>query len=459
VSGFDLVIRNARLESGEAADIGVRDGAIVSLAAQTGGARELDARGALALPGLHDHHLHLFATAARRESVDLGGLVEVAAIVARLAGAAAVRPVGAWLRAAGYDERAMAALPERHVLDAWSPANPLRLQDRTGALWVLNSTALALVGDELPPGAERDSRGHPTGRFWREDAWLRQALPRALPDLAALGADLARLGLTGLTDAGAANDGAAARLLVEAALPQCLTVMGTEHLPQGAGYRRGALKLQFDERDPPQPEQLAARIAAARGQGRAVAAHCVTVTELALYLAALDEAGGARAGDRIEHGSEIPLAMIPEIARRALTVVSNPVLVHDRGERYLATVPAAEQGDLYRAASLAEAGIALAGGSDAPYGNPDPWLAMRTAAHRLTAGGHLLGPDERLAPRRALDLFLGEPERPGQARRIVPGAPADIVLVEGAIADVLGDFDGARVVATVIGGTVAFHRN
>ena len=65
---------------------------------------------------------------------------------------------------------------------------------------------------------------------------------------------------------------------------------------------------------------------------------------------------------------------------------------------------AQDQPDLYRAASLAEAGIALAAGSDAPYGSPDPWRAMRTASRRLTVGGQLLGPDERLAPRRALDL-------------------------------------------------------
>ncbi|MEQ1463695.1 hypothetical protein, partial [Salmonella enterica] len=88
--------------------------------------------GCTLLPGLHDHHIHLLATAARRQSVDLAGLLASDAIAAKLRAAPA-----ATLRAVGYDERA-AGIPDAALLDRWEPDRPLRLQDRTGALWVLN---------------------------------------------------------------------------------------------------------------------------------------------------------------------------------------------------------------------------------------------------------------------------------------------------------------------------------
>lgn len=440
-----LVLRNVRPWGLDAVDAALDGGRIVVMGrGLPRGAEEIDGRGDLLLPGLHDHHLHILATAARRRSVSLAGLVSEADVSAALRAAP-----GETLRAVDYDERA-AGLPDAALLDRWEPVRPLRLADRTGALWVLNSAALALLGDQpLPPGAERDAQGRVTGRFWREDAWLRAALPSAPPDLAALGAELAALGLTALTDA-TAHNGPAEAVLLAGRLPQRLILMGTEALEEGPGYTRGPLKLLIDERDPPTPEALAARIGAARAQARAVAAHCVTEGELALFLAALDLAGGARGGDRVEHGGLVPPAFMAMIAAAGLTVATNPAFIHARGERYRAEVPEEQWDWLYPAAGLARAGVALLGGSDAPYAPLDPWLAMRAARDRLTAAGHPLGPDQRLNALAALRLYCrGE---------IAPGAPADLVLCSGSLAEVLGDLSAERVRLTVIGGNVAFNR-
>lgn len=441
----DLVLRNVRPWGGAAVDVAIGGGRIMAIGGSAGPAmQEIDGRGGVLLPGLHDHHLHILALAARRQSVDLAGLVDPAAIAQRLA---AATPVQGWLRGVGYDERA-AGLPDAALLDRWAGSRPLRLQDRTGALWVLNSAALARLADrELPPGAERDGDGRPTGRFWRENQWLGGALPRSLPDLATVGGELARLGLTALTDAGAHNGRAEARLLA-GALPQRLTLMGSAALTAGPGYALGPLKLLIDERDPPDPDDLAARIVAARATGRAVAAHCVTEVELALYLAALAAARGARPGDRIEHGGMIPPEAVPVIAGMGLTVVTNPAFIHDRGERYRATIPAARWPDLYRARSLDAAGIPLRAGSDAPYAGFDPWLGMRSARDRRAADGTRFGAGECLPAHTALRLYAN-----GQ---IAIGAPADLVLCAGAMADVLADLTGERVRATVIAGAVAY---
>lgn len=439
-----VVLRNVRPWGGEAVDLALAGGRIVAIGHDVPrGQEEFDGRGDVLLPGLHDHHLHILALGARRQSIDLAGLIDAAAVGAALA----VAPGDGWLRAVGYDERA-AGLPDAVALDRWVGPRPLRLQDRTGALWVLNTAGMAhLPGRDLPPGAERDAAGRPTGRFWREDQWLAGALPRSLPDLAALGRDLARLGLTGLTDATAHNGPQEARLL-SGALPQRLILMGGEALPKGAGYGRGPLKLMIDERVSPDPDGLAARIAVARAQGRGVAAHCVTEAELALYLAALDTAGGARAGDRIEHGGMISEPAIAAIAEAGLTVVTNPAFLHDRGDRYRATIPEAAWGDLYRARSLLAYGIALLAGSDAPYAGVDPWRGMRAARDRMSAGGALFAPDERLDALAALRLY--------GARPIEVGAPGDLVLCRGSMADVLTDLCAERVRATWIGGEAVF---
>ncbi len=443
-----LVLRGVRPWGGELTDIALVDGKIAAIGrALPQGGDEFDGAGDVVLPGLHDRHLHILATAARRHSIDLAGLMDAAAIQRALA--TGIAHAG-WLRAVGYDERA-AGLPDAALLDSWLPHTPLRLQDRTAALWVLNSAGLAaLRRDDFPPGTEQDAEGRPTGRFWREDKWLAAALPAAVPDLAGLGRELAAFGLTGLTDAGAHNGPDEARLL-SGALPQRLVLMGSEALEAGEGYELGPLKLLIDERDPPALNALAARIGWAHRQGRNVAAHCVTEAELGMYVAALDTAGGARDGDRVEHGGLIPEGFIPVIAERGLRVVTNPAFIHDRGDRYHTTVPKVQWGDLYRARSLLASGIPLAAGSDAPYASYDPWLGMRTARDRLTRAGLPLGRRERLDARTAFALYC--------TGTIEVGARADLMLCSGALADALAELSAERVRATIISGRIAFTRS
>ena len=443
-----LVLRNVRPWGGDAVDVAVAAGRIAAIGpGLPTGSTVFDGRGDLLLPGLHDHHLHIMALGARRSSVDLTGLIAAAAVQQALRSDGRD---GAWLRAVGYDERA-AGLPDAAMLDRWVGDRPMRLQDRTGALWVLNTAGLAqLAGHELPAGAERDASGLPTGRFWREDGWLGSVLPRSLPDLAALARDLAAFGLTSLTDAGAGNGPNEAAALA-GAMVQRLIVMGNEALEPGDGFTRGPLKLLIDERDPPDLDALARRIRNARTGGRPVAAHCITELELALFLAALTAAGGGQAGDRIEHGGMIPAEALPVIADAGLTVVTNPAFLHDRGDRYLATIPQHRTCDLYRARSLVASGIPVLAGSDAPYANVDPWLGMRSARDRRSAAGVTLEAGERLGAAAALGLYARAP--------LTTGAAADLIVCSGSMTDVLTDLTKDRVRATFIAGDPVFIRN
>ncbi len=182
------------------------------------------------------------------------------------------------------------------------------------------------------------------------------------------------------------------------------------------------MKILLDDDTLPPLHELADHVRRAHGAGRPVAVHCVTRVQFVLTLAALDMAGRLT-GDRIEHGAVIPAESIGDL--RGLTVVTQPHFVIERGEQYATDVAPEDLPDLWRLRSLIEAGVGVAAGSDAPFGDADPWHVMR-AATRRPAG---LGPDEAIPPARALDLFLGEPAAPATPRRVAPGCPADLVLL------------------------------
>jgi predicted amidohydrolase YtcJ len=453
-----LTLRNVELGGRGGLDVRIADGRIREIGERLGGGGDdLDGRGGALIPGLIDHHIHLLATAAQSQSLRLEGVRSPAAFATALSAALAARPPGAWLRATGY-HKAHAGPLDRAVLDRLAPAHPVRVQHQTGALWVLNSRALATLGGDLPPEVERGADGALTGRIWRGDAWLRARLPQAAPDLAPLGRRLAAMGVTGLTDASATTHAQAARLLAEAHrrgdLPQRLTLMSAGALtaPADSAFAVGPVKVLLDDADLPDLDDFIGRIAAARAQGRGVAVHCVTAGELALTLAAF-EAAGARPGDRIEHGGVIPSEAIENLLRLGLTVVTQSAFVAERGDRYLAQVDPAEQADLYRCASLLAAGVPVAGSSDAPYASPDPWAGIAAAAKRRTRAGAVLGPAERVPASRALALYLGPAHDPGgPPRTLAAGVPADLCLLDAPLAEVLAEPDAQRVRATFVAG-------
>jgi predicted amidohydrolase YtcJ len=140
-------------------------------------------------------------------------------------------------------------------------------------------------------------------------------------------------------------------------------------------------------------------------------------------------------------------------------VVTQPGFLADRGQSYRREVTPIDLPDLYRAASLRAAGAPLALSSDAPYGPLDPWAVITAAVERRDRTGAVLGPGERLAPGDALAGYLAPPDDPGGSpRRLHPGAPADLVLLDRPLADVLaGPADPVvGVVTTAAGSTSAF---
>jgi hypothetical protein len=320
---------------------------------------------------------------------------------------------------------------------------------------MVNSAAVArldLDGCELS-GVERDQAGRPTGRLWRMDRWVADRVPVAAGDLAAVSTRAAVLGITGFTDAtpGAADGDLAS--LAGAGVAQRLHCMApAEAGPPPPAITLGPVKILLDDPTLPPLDDLADRIRSAHAAGRPAAVHCVTRVQLVLTLAALD-AAGRLPGDRIEHAAVVPAESLPDL--RGLTVVTQPHFVAERGEQYARDVPPEDLPDLWRLRSLTAAGVAVAGGSDAPLGSEDVWRAMRAAVRRPP----LFRPQEAVSPARALALFLGQPAAPGTPRRVAPGQPADLVLLRADPAEALDALASDMVAATFVGGEVIYARD
>jgi predicted amidohydrolase YtcJ len=466
-----LLLRRVQLPGRGLFDLriaGERIAALERQLAPCGCDRIIDGRGNALLPGLHDHHMHLFATAAARASLLCGppAVNDEQSLREALARHCALGE--GWIRGIGFHDSVCAQL-DRHWLDAVCADRPVRIQHRSGMLWVLNSCALAelsIASDGfLPAGAERAANGELSGRFFDLDAWLGSRLRKAWPSLRDLSAELARHGITGVTDAGARNGQLAWEALFAACergeLVQRVLVMGSEELAQSSRswpgrIEVGPLKIYLREFDLPDFEALVPRVQAAHARGRAVAIHCVTRVELAFALAALADAG-TLPGDRIEHAAIADGHALQALADLGVTVVTQPQFIAERGDQYLRDVEAVDIPLLYRGAGFLRGGIPLAAGSDAPYGSTDPWAAMRAAVERRTREGAQMNADECLDPAQAIALFAGDPRSPGSGlRELAVGQLADLCLLDVPWEDLCADLASRHVDLTVCGGRIVY---
>jgi predicted amidohydrolase YtcJ len=423
----NLVITHAEVD-GTRCDLQVVDGVVAAIGndvAVRDADEVVDAGGGALLPGLHDHHLHLFAMAAANRSVicgppavtDLDGL----AVAFREA------PGGGWIRGVGYHESVAGPL-DRDDLDRLAPHRPARVQHRSGGLWILNTKAVESLGIKSVDG-----------RLWRRDDLVRT--DDAPPELADVGRALLEFGITGVTDATPDLDAAAmchlAASVESGAVPQSITALGAPDDWVSPWVAAGPRKLLLHDHDLPSYDVLAGWIRETHATSRAVAVHCVTRVSLLLTLAAL-EAVGVVPGDRIEHAAVVPSDVIAHVAALGVRVVTQPGFIAERGDDYLRDVDPDDVPCLYRYASLRAAGIAVAPSSDAPYADPDPWRTMAAARDRRTAGGHQIGPTESVPPETVLAGYLSAANDPGgQSRAIKRGARAALCLLHVPLSEAL----------------------
>lgn len=436
--------------------------------ARGAGEPTLDAAGGAVIPGLHDHHLHLRAAVAARESVDVSGAADSSGFDQMIRTTAENLSPGCWLRAVGWDEDEAGPL-DRRRLDVLTGPVPARVQHRSGAMWVLNTAALRAVGAEHwdLPGLERAADGQLSGRLLRMDAWLRERLPLGAPDqfaagLATQAAWCARRGITGFTDATPGRDQADAdefsQLSMAGAFPQRLVLMAPPGLREPAASRvtLGPLKIILDDSSLPAPDGLAALIEDTRRRACGIAVHCVTADQLVIAVAAFEQCrlvrDGTQPSDRIEHAGVVPPGYAERLARLDLAVVTQPGFVAQRGDAYLRQVPAAEREWLYPCASLAVVGVTVVASTDAPFGPADPWQCIAAAVSRRTRAGAVVGESERIGAVRALRMFQAEASDVRRTRTVQIGQPSDVCVLHQPLDRALLKPDAETVRTTIVGG-------
>lgn len=432
-----MLIQRATLIDGTAADIRVEEQIVdVGDLKPDKGEQVLDAAGGTVIPGLHDHHVHLRSAAAALTSARVGP-AEVKGR-ADLARALAEAPVGGdgWIRAVGYHE-AVAGPLDRNVLDEVSPRVPVRVQHRSGVLWTLNSEGLARVG----------LTDHPDGRLRSADRTWSDTLQRNEIELAEVSRRLSEYGVTGVTDATPDFEVSDIVKLMEA--------HRHGELRQRAYCLAPGKKILHDaDLD---LDALTAWMAERHAADAPVAVHCVTAAQLVVTLSALRSVG-IHPQDRIEHAAVVPDDSVADLAKLGVTVVTQPNFIAERGDQYLTDVPAAEHHELWRLASLMQAGVKVALSTDMPFGEGSPWATMRAAVHRSTASGAVLSPDECVSAREALTMFSGTAADPTKARTVQPGQPGDLCVLAGGPQEVLDGLDAQMVAATVVAGELVFER-
>ncbi|MGL3150201.1 amidohydrolase family protein [Microbacterium sp. A196] len=425
---------------GSAIDVHIADGVIVAVSPSSAP----PPRRTL-LPALHDHHVHLYAAAARRRSIDASGCRSREDFTAMLR-AAATR--GEPLRVVGYDDTVVGPL-DRSFLDELLGARiPVRVQHRGGHLWVLSSAACRALESTVEVPAD--------GRFWDQDATLATSTTTSAEALSSVIARLHSRGVVStddMTPTLSHIDAETLRSLVGSDL--ALTVFGANSDPARAHAAADGVKIVLADHEVPLPETITAAVAAARPA--AVALHCVTADTMAMLLAAADV---LQARDRIEHAfvaaAEVTLLWAARHAD-APAIGVHPGFLRTHGDRLRRHGVASDVANYLRVRSWADAGLTLLGGTDLPFSTDDPWTAMQAAVDRRTASGVILGEDEAISPEDAFTLFRRGGWN-GTAPRLDlgPGDPADLCIIDGTWTDARRDLSRVDVLATFRDGRDVF---
>jgi predicted amidohydrolase YtcJ len=147
---------------------------------------------------------------------------------------------------------------------------------------------------------------------------------------------------------------------------------------------------------------------------------------------------------------------------RIPAVVSNP-FIRNLGESFVASVGEERAATMMPMRYYLDSGVPLAGSSDSPVSDYNPWVGMSAATTRKTVAGRVLGDSERITTREALRSYtIGGAYATGQERRrgsIEPGKLADLVLLaRDPLAIDPEELADVEPLATMLGGRWVFDR-
>ncbi|WP_321477736.1 amidohydrolase [uncultured Paludibaculum sp.] len=522
----DLIVENARIYTVNPAQpsaraIAVADEKILAVGDDVSSyagprTRRIDAHGAALIPGLIDSHGHMRGLGGLLESRDLRHVKTVAEIAAYVKQQATGRAPGEWVVGRNWDQTNWGGqFPSAKDLDAVVTDRPVFLTRVDGHAGWANSKALALAGiDDKTPDPSggkilRDPSGKATGILVdRAQGLVRSKIPpptyaQIKRQLELAADECARLGLTGVHDAGVSADDLKAykELIAEGKFPMRvyamiggegalwkeylqkgpevgsqLTVRSIKLYADGALGSRGAALWQpyTDDKSnsglmmtTKEDIERVARQAVERGFQ--VCTHAIgdraNRTVLDAYAAAL----GGHKNDkrfRVEHAQVISLPDFQMFADNS--VIASMQATHATSDmRWIdKRIGPDRVAGAYAWQRFLKLGVPVADGSDFPVEEPNPMLGLYAAITRQDVTGQPPGgwtPGQRMSRPEALKSWTlagayaaFEEKIKGSLEK---GKLADFVILDHDVMTVPAlDIVKTKVRMTVVGGKVVYEQ-
>lgn len=453
-------------------------GDLPALEARAPGAQRWDLAGRALLPAFLDPHSHITALASTLGLAQLGAAgswAEIGAILRAFRDGKGTAP-GAWVVGFGYDHNVLdeRAHPDRRALDAALPDNPVMITHASGHMGVLNTAALAAMGITAdtpdPPGGKigREADGLTPSGYLEETAFtsLAAQMPQAAGEDPYAGIRAAQevyfshgivLAQDGLTDAGRYGLFSGAGLTIDV-----VGYADEKNAPELAGRPGiGGYKIFLD--GSPQGRtawmlepyvggdgaytgypiytdaEVLAFVKTALSQGRQILAHCNGDAAAEQYIRccrAAQEALGRPIRDIrpvMIHAQLVRRPQLAEMARLGIIPSFFAAHVWYWGDVHVENFGAQRASSISPLRTAAELGLPFTLHQDTPVIQPDMIESVWCAANRITRGGRVLGPEEKISAYDALRAvtihaayqYFMERERGS----IAPGKRADFAIL------------------------------
>lgn len=479
-------------------------------------ARTIDLAGKTVVPGLIDAHGHMENLGLSLETLNLTQARSADDVAAMVRAEAARRKPGEWIRGRGWDQNKWPGkeFPTHQPLTAAAPANPVYLIRVDGHAGWANAAAMEIAGvkrDSPDPSGGRIMRaanGDPTGVFIdRAQGLVGSRIPPPSRDqlknlLAHAAAECARVGLTGVHDAGVAPAGIEAykELIAEGRLPirvyvmlagltpslddylkrgpelgERLTVRTIKLTIDGALGSRGAALLEPYSDEPGNrglvlipSAQYASVLERALDRGFQMNTHAIGDRGNRIVLDSYEAAFLARKEWprdhrwRIEHAQVLAREDFPRLARLGL-------IASMQGTHATSDMPWAEARlgpervrGAYAWQTVLKLGVKIANGSDFPVESPNPLWGLYASITRqdhqgLPAAGWF--PDQRMSRQETLRSFTLDAAYAAFEEKdkgsLAAGKLADLTVLSRDIMQVpAAEILKTEAVLTIVGGKV-----